>query len=96
MASFYRNHSGQVTFEQLLITGVFLLLLVTIFVYTNTSYTENSRDQKASEAVNAIVTAANRIYETGPNTKTFIYVTFPDGVTSANLTNNEVTLSLKT
>ena len=97
MASYFSGgKKSQVALEQLIITAVFLFLLLSIFVYADTSYVDATRFEQASEAVRTLATAANRIYETGSGTKTFVYVTLPDSIIYSNITGDEVTISLET
>jgi uncharacterized protein (UPF0333 family) len=85
---------GQASLEYIGIVGIVLVLLIPLFFYAVNKSSENIKLNQASDTVNTIAKAADEVYTLGPETKKFVWINIPGGVSSTTISINEVTLSL--
>lgn len=86
---------AQVSIEYMLITGILLIGVLSMFYYTSGESLLRSRLDAANDAVNAIATTANYIGVMENQSKTQVWVRIPRGVVSTNISNNETLIKLR-
>jgi uncharacterized protein (UPF0333 family) len=75
---------AQIAMEYLFIVGLMLFVVSIAFFYAQNTSTDTIKLEQAKDAVRSIASTADRIAGIGPQTKTAISVTIPEG--SSNLT----------
>lgn len=79
---------GQGATELLIILGVGLIVLVILFQFSSTnlfSYSSNFRERQIQDALETLKQNAELVYQQGNGAKTEVYITFPEGIQSTNV-----------
>ncbi len=85
---------AQAGLEYLIITGILLAFLTTAVIYIQAQSADTIRTTQAKDAVREIAAGADRAAALGPGTKTFVFVTLPDGMVSASVSSHEISIRL--
>ncbi len=86
---------GQGATELLIILGVGLAVLIILFQFSSDSlfgYSSSFRDRQAQEALNQIKHSSELLYQQGNGAKTKVYITLPEGIESAVISNTTISI----
>ncbi|MFH0868845.1 MAG: hypothetical protein V1839_01315 [archaeon] len=88
--------TGQAAIEQLVIMMLLFVVLLSVFIYSNTNAMGSARVEQASEAIRAVASAADKIGAMDAGTKMFVGITLPDGIILANVSQSEILMRVET
>ncbi len=85
---------AQAGLEYLIITGILLAFLTTAAIYIQSQSGDTIRTHQAKDAVREIAVGADRAAALGPGTKTFVFVTLPEGMVSTQIAVHEISIRI--
>jgi len=85
---------GQVSTEQLFMTGVGLIFVGAMLFMSVTVSTDTVREILAKDTVQRIVKSADLVYSMGPGAKTTLEIIMPDNVRAINVSGNRILLTV--
>ncbi len=85
---------SQAALEYVLILGLILVAVVTLFTYSSTKSINTSRINQAYEAVQTIQQAATHVYNIGPGAREYVEIKIPSGVNNFSTKDNQINLNL--
>ena len=85
---------AQAATEYLIMVGVGLLIITTIFYYTMQYSSESISINQAQETTETIAIAADYVYSLGQGSKTRVVVQIPERVIDSYVENNEIGLKV--
>lgn len=85
---------AQAALEYLILVGVLLVLLVTLFNYVFYYSSQNLKIEQADDAVQTLGKAADTLYTLGPGNRDFVWVTIPGSVSETKVEENLILIKL--
>ncbi|MFH1376148.1 MAG: class III signal peptide-containing protein [Candidatus Woesearchaeota archaeon] len=85
---------GQAALEYLILVGVLLVLLITIFNYVFFHSSQNIKIEQAEDSVQTLGKTADTIYTLGPGNRDFVYVNMPGSIKETRIEENLIMIRL--
>ena len=87
---------AQAALEYLMVAGLVIFIMVTVFAYTSTYSTDSIASINAQDAVNSIAKTADSAYALGRGSSLKVSVTLPQGVTNSSVNGNIISVTIRT
>jgi diaminopimelate epimerase len=88
----FKDKKGQVAFEYLIVTGFFLLVAGTFFIYAIVTVNSSLGSQQGNDAVSVIASNADFVASLGSGSNIVFDVVFPDNSTELQIYEKQVRL----
>jgi uncharacterized protein (UPF0333 family) len=88
----FKRKNGQVAFEYLIVTGFFLLVAGTFFIYAIVTVNSSLGSQQGNDAVSVIASNADFVASLGSGSNIVFDVVFPDNSTNLQIYEKQVRL----
>ena len=85
---------GQAALEYLILIGVLLVLLISLFNYVFYHSAQNLKIDQAEDTVQTLGKTADTLYALGPGNRDFIYVNIPSSVRETRVEENLIMIRL--
>jgi|GEM_PF-1431512 len=87
---------GQASLEQIILIAVLLAFITAVFVLAANYSANTTGVLQAQDTVNQLTAAADFVYALGPNSKEYVTVYLPNGLSDWNITGKAIILTMQT
>ncbi|MEK6860714.1 MAG: hypothetical protein AABY07_01970 [Nanoarchaeota archaeon] len=88
------TRNGTAALENIILFGIVIVALIGLLYYGLSFLNINYRNNQASDVVHNLAITANAVHSLGRGSKQTVYVTIPPGIKSANLSGNDIKLTM--